>query len=692
MSHLSFWSRADLPDIRLSGNRRTDAQESRGHSSAFTRSHNHRHRKVTTASSNLNNSVTMDVDVDNDLQCPICLELYTYPIILPCSHVLCRSPCAEQLFDFNFIRCPVCRDNCYVSGGITSLPRVIALENIIERYKNEQKKGKNEKTTIPSTNQPKQQNPAAQKDTSETLAKSLSLLNDSVSALTSLTSSMNTVPDKKCQHCKSASPKRAKKLCVTCNLYFCATCLRQSHPNKEPFTSHEFVDPHSERATSGLRQTGSSDKTGSTTVSSALKHQNLIDAYCSMCMQAFSSNSDERSAHVGHPVVAIEQAYREFKNLIEGNAGKLSDSQDRVVTTLKDLKDSLKDVQHVLTRRRDEINMQCDALLAEIENKRSYFLADLEYEERIQQTALEDCIKRLEKVLGASQGLQGYVYDMISSEKAPFLEVANTLNERILKASVDCDNATTAQVPDVDVLHGKVLDCRREKVFLRELHYLSPPSTPIVDVTRCSRSKDSVVLALCPPSSVHEVVDQYEVNFCSEEQKNIELEETLVVKNSVEDSCSTKISANASGILVLLLENLCRSTTYYFCLSAGNAAGRSGSSEVVQCTTLSDMENVIPAPSIIERHCKRYSSSIQIFSSSPVDVAAEQKISHFLLYRQPANNRVWKCVSMYGREDHRVFGLESGTEYEFVILAYNLRGECQLSNKVVIETESSASF
>ena len=80
-------------------------------------------------------------------------------------------------------------------------------------------------------------------------------------------------------------------------------------------------------------------------------------------------------------------------------------------------------LQHVLRRRRDEINMQCDALLAEIENKRSYFLADLEYEERIHQNSLEESIKRLEKVLGMSQGLQSYANDVMASDKAPFLEV-----------------------------------------------------------------------------------------------------------------------------------------------------------------------------------------------------------------------------------------------------------------------------
>ncbi|KAH3828594.1 hypothetical protein DPMN_130576 [Dreissena polymorpha] len=156
---------------------------------------------------------------------------------------------------------------------------------------------------------------------------------------------------------------------------------------------------------------------------------------------------------------------------MEDNREKLVDSQSKVMTTLKNLKDGLKDVQHVLARRRDEINMQCDALLAEVENKRSYFLCDLEYEERIHQTGLEDSIKTLEKVLGASQGLQSYVNDVMTSDKVPFLEVANTLNDRIVKASVDCENASGAQGPDMEVIHGKVVDCRREKVILRELSF-----------------------------------------------------------------------------------------------------------------------------------------------------------------------------------------------------------------------------
>lgn len=79
--------------------------------------------------------VKVQMEVDSDFQCLICLELFFYFIILFCLYVLCRFLCVEYLFDFNFIWCLVCWDNCYVSGGIGSLLRVIVLENIIECYK-----------------------------------------------------------------------------------------------------------------------------------------------------------------------------------------------------------------------------------------------------------------------------------------------------------------------------------------------------------------------------------------------------------------------------------------------------------------------------------------------------------------------------------------------------------------------------
>ena len=241
-------------------------------------------------------SVTMDVDVDNDLQCPICLELYTYPIILPCSHVLCRKPCAEHLFDFNFIRCPVCRDNCYVSGGINSLPRVIALENIIERYKKESKKE-------PVTNESSRERP------NHILDSALSIPSISRPIIPESPKQPDLSALIKCQHCKSAAPRRAKKLCLTCGINYCGACLRHTHPSREPYTSHEFTNP----GPSTNRQSSFLPSPLPTSVLKAEVGSNHVTSYCQSCRQPFGSLSKEAEIHDGHPVSSVEEAHRELK-------------------------------------------------------------------------------------------------------------------------------------------------------------------------------------------------------------------------------------------------------------------------------------------------------------------------------------------------------------------------------------------
>jgi len=46
--------------------------------------------------------------------------------------------------------------------------------------------------------------------------------------------------------------------------------------------------------------------------------------------------------------------------------------------------------------------------------------------------------------------------------------------------------------------------------------------------------------------------------------------------------------------------------------------------------------------------------------------------------------------SFFHQVDHRVFGLQPDTMYDFVIMACNREGECQVSNQVTMSTERSA--
>jgi len=98
-------------------------------------------------------------------------------------------------------------------------------------------------------------------------------------------------------------------------------------------------------------------------------------------------------------------------------------------------------------------------------------------------------------------------------------------------------------------------------------------------------------------------------------------------------------------------------------------------------------------PVIVENQCRTYTYSIQLHSPSPLTSplqATAGTCEHYLLYREAAANKIWKSISLYGRVDHRVFGLEPDTLYDFVIMACDSNCECQVSNMVTLKTERSA--
>lgn len=88
--------------------------------------------------------------LEKQLSCPICLEMFTKPVvILPCQHNLCRR-CANDLYDSKnpyhysggIFRCPTCRFEVVLDRhGVYGLQRNLLVENIIDIYKEQLEKG-----------------------------------------------------------------------------------------------------------------------------------------------------------------------------------------------------------------------------------------------------------------------------------------------------------------------------------------------------------------------------------------------------------------------------------------------------------------------------------------------------------------------------------------------------------------------
>ncbi|XP_051777478.1 tripartite motif-containing protein 54-like [Erpetoichthys calabaricus] len=94
-------------------------------------------------------AVAMDW-LNSELSCPVCLELFTPPVlVLPCSHNFCKRCIQQTLLDQNQVLetrrfcCPVCRKRIRLRGrGIDRLKRNILLESISEKFRQEKANAK----------------------------------------------------------------------------------------------------------------------------------------------------------------------------------------------------------------------------------------------------------------------------------------------------------------------------------------------------------------------------------------------------------------------------------------------------------------------------------------------------------------------------------------------------------------------
>uniref|UniRef100_A0A4W6CFW5 Tripartite motif-containing protein 54 n=1 Tax=Lates calcarifer TaxID=8187 RepID=A0A4W6CFW5_LATCA len=107
-------------------------------------------------SGNMNSEQQEALHLEKQLVCPICLEMFTKPVvILPCQHNLCRK-CANDIFQASNpylstrsgstvtsggrFRCPSCRHEVVLDRhGVYGLQRNLLVENIIDMYKQEPK-------------------------------------------------------------------------------------------------------------------------------------------------------------------------------------------------------------------------------------------------------------------------------------------------------------------------------------------------------------------------------------------------------------------------------------------------------------------------------------------------------------------------------------------------------------------------
>lgn len=201
-----------------------------------------------------------------ELTCPICLQLFSNPLVLPCGHNYCQA-CLQKTTDKTgktLPRCPECREEYH---GVDTLQKNFKLCNIIQGY----------------------------------LASAPPLLDG------------QPEPPQRaevyCDHCIDEHTL-AVKTCLKCEVSLCSRHL-QRHHEKESFRGHSVVEPLTDL---GLKE--------------CALHRRPLEYFCSNDMTSLCTTCFIEGYHQNHDVLTFSAAEEEMRRALENRSKVVSLASD----------------------------------------------------------------------------------------------------------------------------------------------------------------------------------------------------------------------------------------------------------------------------------------------------------------------------------------------------------------------------
>lgn len=206
-------------------------------------------------------SLKPEEQLAHELSCPICLQLYCDPVVLPCGHNYCRA-CICKTVDTTeksskiLPRCPECREEYH---GVETLQRNFKLSGIVEGYR----------ATAPQLVLE-----------TETQLERVKIF---------------------CDHCID-DQSLAVKTCLKCEVSLCSRHF-QKHQEKESFRTHTIVEPQTELWTKGC-----------------VVHHRPLEFFCSSDMATLCTTCLIEGHHQNHDVITFSVAEEEMRRALESRS------------------------------------------------------------------------------------------------------------------------------------------------------------------------------------------------------------------------------------------------------------------------------------------------------------------------------------------------------------------------------------
>uniref|UniRef100_G3NIY8 E3 ubiquitin-protein ligase Midline-1 n=1 Tax=Gasterosteus aculeatus aculeatus TaxID=481459 RepID=G3NIY8_GASAC len=407
--------------------------------------------------------------LESELTCPICLELFEDPLLLPCAHSLCFN-CAHRILvshctpsepiqSISAFQCPTCR---YVIAlnqrGLEGLKRNVTLQNIIDRY---------QKASLSGPNSPNETRRARN-------SEAMTCPGDRV----------------QCQFCEQDPPQDAVKTCVTCEVSYCDECLKATHPNKKPFTGHRLIEPVPDSHPRGLM---------------CLEHEDeKVNMYCVTDEQLICALCKLVGRHRDHHVAALGDRFDKLKQALDSNLSSLIKRTSELESLMGKL---IQTCQHVEVRvvylfdfqinaskQENKLLEECDLLITIIQQRRLVIATKIKEGKSIRMRKLAQQIASCKQCIERSSSLITQADQTLKeTDHARFLQTAKSTCERVSMATA----SSQILLPEMnlnDTFDTFALDFTREKKMLESLDYLTAPNPPTIREELCTASYDTITV------------------------------------------------------------------------------------------------------------------------------------------------------------------------------------------------------